>query len=48
MFFVANIITQAVVGDIRKKNIVMLSFSLVFFAWAGLRGLVLMLAITFI
>ena len=48
MFFIANVITQAVVGDIRKKNIVMLSFSLVFFAWAGLRGLVLMLVMTFI
>ena len=46
MFFIANVITQALVGDIRKKNIVMLSFSLVFFAWAGLRGLFLMLTMT--
>ncbi len=48
LFFTANIITQALVSDIRKKNIVMLSFSLVFYAWAGLRGLVLMPVLTFI
>ena len=48
LFFAANIITQALVSDIRKKNIVMLSFSLVFYAWAGLRGLVLMPVLTFI
>ena len=46
VFFFANVITQALVPDIRKKNIVMLAFSLVFYAWAGLRGLVLMLVLT--
>ena len=48
LFFVANIITQAVVTDIRKKNIVMLSFSLVFYAWAGVQYVPLLLGMTFI
>ena len=48
LFFVANIITQALVTDMRKKNIVMLSFSLVFYAWAGIRYVPLLLGMTFI
>lgn len=48
LFFIANIITQAVVPDMRKKNIVMLSFSLVFYAWAGIRYVFLLLGMTFI
>jgi alginate O-acetyltransferase complex protein AlgI len=48
LFFTANIITQAVVSDMRKKNIVMLSFSLVFYAWAGIRYVPLLLGMTFI
>ena len=35
LFFAANIVVQALVPGIRKKNIVMLAFSLVFYAWAG-------------
>lgn len=34
--------------DIKKKNIVMLAFSMVFYAWAGLRYVVLLLGMTFI
>ena len=48
LFFVANVITQAAVTDIRKKNVVMLSFSLVFYAWAGVRYVPLLLGMTFI
>ena len=48
LFFVANIITQAVVPDMKKKNIVMLSFSLFFYAWAGVRYVFLLLGMTFI
>ena len=48
LFFIYNIITQAVVTDMRKKNIVMLSFSLVFYAWAGIRYVPLLLGMTFI
>ena len=47
-FFVANVITQALVPDMRKKNIVMLSFSLFFYAWAGVRYVFLLLGMTFI
>ena len=48
VFFVANIITQALVPSIKAKNIVMLSFSLVFYAWAGVRYVPLLLGMTFI
>ena len=48
LFFIANIITQALVTDMRKKNIIMLSFSLVFYAWAGIRYVPLLLGMTFI
>ena len=48
LFFTANVITQALVQDMRKKNIVMLSFSLVFYAWAGVRYVPLLLGMTFI
>ena len=48
LFFTANIITQALVTDMRKKNIVMLSFSLVFYAWAGIRFVPLLLLMTLI
>ncbi|MBR6377943.1 MAG: MBOAT family protein [Oscillospiraceae bacterium] len=48
LFFAANIITQALVADMRKKNIVMLCFSLVFYAWAGIRYVPLLLGMTFI
>ena len=43
LFFSANYVTQALMPDIRRKNIVMLVFSLVFYAWAGPRYLLLLL-----
>ena len=46
VFFIANYIAQALMPDIRKKNIVMLSFSLVFYSCAGLGCLLLMLGLT--
>ena len=48
LFFTANIITQAVVTDMRKKNIVMLAFSLVFYAWGGIQYVPLLMGMTFI
>ena len=48
LFFISNIITQALVTDMRKKNIVMLCFSLFFYAWAGVRYVFLLLGMTFI
>ena len=48
LFFTANIITQAVIKNVDTKNKVMLGFSLVFYAWAGLRYLPLLLGMTFI
>ena len=48
LFFISNILTQALVSDMRKKNIVMLSFSLFFYAWAGVRYVPLLLGMTFI
>ena len=48
LFLTANIIAQAAAPTIQKKNIVMLSFSLVFYAWAGIRYLFLLLGMTFI
>ena len=48
LFFTANIITQAVIKDVNTKNKVMLGFSLVFYAWAGIRYLPLLLGMTFI
>lgn len=48
LFFAANIITQLYIKDIKLKNMVMLGFSLVFYTWAGLRYLPLLLGMTFI
>lgn len=48
LFFAANIVVQALVPGIRKKNIVMLAFSLVFYAWAGPKYILLLLGMTFI
>ena len=48
LFFAANIVVQALVPGIRKKNIVMLAFSLVFYAWAGPKYVLLLLGMTFI
>lgn len=48
LFFTANIITQTVIKNVNTKNKVMLGFSLVFYAWAGIRYLPLLLGMTFI
>ncbi len=48
LFFAANILTQLFIRDVKKKNMVMLGFSLVFYAWAGVRYLPLLLGMTFI
>lgn len=48
LFFAANIAVQALMPDIKKKNIVMLAFSMVFYAWGGVRYVVLLLGMTFI
>ena len=48
LFFAANILTQLFIRDVKKKNMVMLGFSLVFYAWAGIRYLPLLLGMTFI
>ena len=43
LFLAANLLTQFLIRDVRKKNIVMLAFSLVFYGWAGPRYLLLLL-----
>ena len=48
LFLISNLIVQAFVPDMRKKNIVMLAFSLVFYAWGGPKYVVLLLGMTFI
>lgn len=48
LFFAANIVSQAAVTDIKHKNMIMLGFSLVFYAWAGVRYLPLLAGMTLI
>ncbi len=43
LFLAANLLTQFLIRDVRKKNIAMLVFSLVFYGWAGPRYLLLLL-----
>ena len=43
LFLAANLATQFLIRDVRKKNIAMLAFSLVFYGWAGPRYLLLLL-----
>ena len=43
LFLAANLLTQFLIKDVRKKNITMLAFSLVFYGWAGPRYLLLLL-----
>ena len=43
LFLAANLLTQFLIRDVRKKNITMLAFSLVFYGWAGPRYLLLLL-----
>ena len=48
LFLAANLAAQAFVKDIKKKNAVMLAFSLVFYAWAGVRYVALLLGLTWV
>ena len=48
LFMAANLAAQAFVKDIKKKNAVMLAFSLVFYAWAGVRYVALLLGLTWV
>jgi alginate O-acetyltransferase complex protein AlgI len=48
-FFLAlNITFQGIFSDVRKKNIVMLVFSLIFYAWSGPSLILLLAGMTFI
>lgn len=47
-FFVLNLIIYNSVKDIRRKNIVMLVFSLIFYSWAGPKYLILLLVMVFV
>ncbi len=44
-FLILNVLVQAVVPQVRAKNIVMLAFSLFFYTWAGLRYVLLLLLV---
>lgn len=48
VFFTANILSQILISSTKWKNIVMLLFSLFFYAWTGLRCLVIMLTMVLI
>ena len=48
VFMVLNYLAQAMCSTIRGKNIVMLLFSLVFYAWGGPKYLLLLFAMTVI
>ena len=43
LFLALNLVSQAALQGVRKKNIAMLIFSMVFFSWAGPRYVVLLL-----
>ena len=43
LFLALNLVSQAALQGVRKKNIAMLVFSMVFFSWAGPRYVVLLL-----
>ncbi|MCD8218214.1 MAG: MBOAT family protein, partial [Clostridiales bacterium] len=47
-FLPLNLLIYHLVRDIRKKNIVLLCFSLVFYAWGGPKYLILLLGMVFI
>lgn len=47
-FLTLNLLSQILIKDVKTKNIVMLVFSLVFYAWAGPKYLILLLGMTFI
>ena len=48
VFFTANILSQILIPSTKWKNIVMLAFSLFFYAWTGLRCLLIMLTMVLI
>ncbi len=47
-FLVLNLLTYNLVGSMKEKNIVMLVFSLIFYAWAGPRYLLLLIGMVLI
>lgn len=48
LFLTANLLSQILITNVKAKNIVMLAFSLVFYAWSGPRYLLLLLAMVLI
>ena len=48
VFFTANILSQILIPSTKWKNIAMLLFSLFFYAWTGLRCLLIMLTMVLI
>ena len=48
LFLAANILSQILISSVKWKNIFMLGFSLLFYAWTGLRCLLIMLVMVFI
>ena len=48
LFLTLNLLPQIYLQDIKKKNIAMLVFSLVFYSWSGPRYLILLVGMTFI
>lgn len=48
LFFTANILSQILIPSAKWKNIFMLGFSLFFYAWTGLRCLLIMLVMVFV
>ena len=48
VFFVLNILSQILIPSTKWKNIAMLAFSLFFYAWTGLRCLLIMLTMVLI
>ena len=48
LFLTLNLLSQIYFQDVKKKNIAMLVFSLVFYSWSGPRYLILLAGMTFI
>ena len=48
VFLTANLLSQIILPNAKWKNIAMLTFSLIFYAWTGIRCLLLMLLMVFI
>ena len=47
LFFCLNLIVYFSVGSIKKRNVVLLVFSLIFYAWGGVQYLFLLLGMAF-